>query len=147
MAQCLRIRTVNGTPASLLNDLISDVSLLQKVSAKLAGTIESFTDICIAVDGGRYEKVINADEMEFLNSDQVIQVMLVHSCLNVDLDTVFTVDDLKNEIFLIEKKKVMMAGQRVDKRAAAVRVIETVEQLVRLNYFAFELVGFTLLLN
>lgn len=40
-----------------------------------------------------------------------------------------------------------MAGQRVDKRAAAVRVIEIVEQLVRLNYFAFELVSFTLLLN
>ena len=40
-----------------------------------------------------------------------------------------------------------MAGLRVDKRAIAVRVIEIVEQLVRLNYFSFELVGFTLLLN
>ncbi len=76
---------------------------MQKVSAKLAGTLESFTDICITIDGERYEKVINTDEMEFLNANQVIQVMLVHSCLNVDLDTVFTVEDLKNEILLIEK--------------------------------------------
>jgi hypothetical protein len=75
---------------------------MRQVSAKLGGTLESFTDICITVDSERYEKVVNDDEMRFLNSDKVIQVMLVHLCQNVDLDTVLTVEDLKNEILLIE---------------------------------------------